>query len=159
MSDVGIDDKFIKQVGESITPGTSALFLLTSNAVLEKVLEQTKDLKYEILQSNLSQQDEEKLRAAISVSANGPDGGRTSSDVNAAQTAQPMMANAVGTADTSAELTGQGGQAQASELAPKAAPKAMAQNEQAVSSAPAATAKTETSAPTETPPDSSSGNA
>jgi hypothetical protein len=25
MSDVGIDDKFIKQVGESITPGTAAL--------------------------------------------------------------------------------------------------------------------------------------
>ncbi len=55
MSDVGIDDKFIKQVGESITPGTSALFLLTSHAVLDKVLEQTKDLKYEMLQSNLSQ--------------------------------------------------------------------------------------------------------
>ncbi len=65
MSDVGIDDKFIKQVGESITPGTSALFLLTSHAVLDKVLEQTNDLKYEVLQSNLSQDDEDRLRAAI----------------------------------------------------------------------------------------------
>jgi uncharacterized membrane protein len=71
MADVGIDDKFIKQVGESITPGTSALFLLTSHAVLDKVLEQTKDLKYEILQSNLSQEDEDRLRSAISASAGG----------------------------------------------------------------------------------------
>ena len=70
-----LSQKFIKQVGESITPGTSALFLLTSHTVLDKVLEQTKDLKYEILQSNLSQQDEEKLRAAISASV-----GSTSAD-------------------------------------------------------------------------------
>jgi uncharacterized membrane protein len=71
MSDVGIDDKFIKQVGESITPGTSALFLLTSHAVLDKVLEQTKDLKYEVLQSNLSQADEDSLRAAIGAMTGG----------------------------------------------------------------------------------------
>ena len=71
MSDVGIDDKFIKQVGESITPGTSALFLLTSHAVLDKVLEQTKDLKYEVLQSNLSQDDEDQLRAAIGATTGG----------------------------------------------------------------------------------------
>jgi uncharacterized membrane protein len=71
MADVGIDDKFIKQVGESITPGTSVLFLLTSHAVLDKVLEQTKDLKYEILQSNLSQEDEDRLRAAIVTTTGG----------------------------------------------------------------------------------------
>jgi len=70
MSDVGIDDKFIKQVGESITPGTSALFLLVSNAVVDKVLEQTKDLKYEVLQTNLSQEQEDNLRGAISASDN-----------------------------------------------------------------------------------------
>ena len=70
MSDVGIDNKFIKQVGESITPGTSALFLLVSGTVLDKVAEQTKDLKYEVLQTNLSQEQEDKLRGAISDSAN-----------------------------------------------------------------------------------------
>jgi len=71
MSDVGIDDKFIKSVGESITPGTSALFLLVNSAVLDKVLEQTKDLKYEVLQTNLTQENEDNLRAAITESANG----------------------------------------------------------------------------------------
>jgi uncharacterized membrane protein len=68
MSDVGIDDKFIKQVGESITPGTSALFLLVSGTVLDKVAEQTKDLKYEVLQTNLSGENEQKLRDALSQS-------------------------------------------------------------------------------------------
>jgi uncharacterized membrane protein len=71
MSDVGIDDKFIKSVGDSITPGTSALFLLVNSAVLDKVLDQTKDLKYEVLQTNLTQENEDNLRAAITESANG----------------------------------------------------------------------------------------
>lgn len=32
LNDVGIDDDFIKQVREKVTPGTSALFALTSGA-------------------------------------------------------------------------------------------------------------------------------
>jgi uncharacterized membrane protein len=71
LSDVGIDDKFIKSVGESISPGTSALFLLVSGTVLDKVLDQTKDLKYAVLQTNLSQENEDALRAAVSAGANG----------------------------------------------------------------------------------------
>src|SRR5690348_17705689 len=35
-TDVGIDDSFIKKAREEIKPGTSALFLLSSNAVLDK---------------------------------------------------------------------------------------------------------------------------
>jgi uncharacterized membrane protein len=34
LADVGIDDDFIKQVREKVTPGTSALFALTSGATL-----------------------------------------------------------------------------------------------------------------------------
>jgi uncharacterized membrane protein len=33
MTDVGIDDGFIKDFRDQITPGTSALFLMTQNAV------------------------------------------------------------------------------------------------------------------------------
>jgi len=40
MSDVGIDDDFIRDVREKVTPGTSALFVMTSNAVADRVLEQ-----------------------------------------------------------------------------------------------------------------------
>ena len=45
----GIDDDFINSVRSKITPGTSALFLLTSGAVLDKVAEGVKDLKFEIV--------------------------------------------------------------------------------------------------------------
>ena len=37
MSDVGIDDDFIKRARDEITPGTSALFLMSSDAVIDKV--------------------------------------------------------------------------------------------------------------------------
>src|SRR5689334_14260563 len=69
MSDVGIDDKFIKQVGESITPGTAALFLLVSNVTVDKVLDQIKDLKFEVLQTNLSHEQEGQLRSALGQTA------------------------------------------------------------------------------------------
>jgi uncharacterized membrane protein len=69
MSDVGIDDKFIKQVGESITPGTAALFLLVSNVTVDKVLDQIKDMKFEVLQTNLSHEQEGQLRSALGQSA------------------------------------------------------------------------------------------
>ena len=37
LADVGIDDDFIKSARDKITPGTSALFLMSSDAVQEKV--------------------------------------------------------------------------------------------------------------------------
>ena len=39
LSDVGIDDEFINKVRDQVTPGTSALFVLTSEAVLDKIKE------------------------------------------------------------------------------------------------------------------------
>ena len=64
MSDYGIDDNFIKQVQSKVTEGTSALFLLTSGAVVDKVVDEMKTLpKFEIIQTNLSKEQEDKLRA------------------------------------------------------------------------------------------------
>ena len=37
LTDVGIDDEFINKVRDQITPGTSALFVMTSDAVVDKV--------------------------------------------------------------------------------------------------------------------------
>ena len=59
----GIDEDFINSVRSKITPGTSALFLLTSGAVLDKVVEAVKDIQFEIIQTNLSKEQEVKLRA------------------------------------------------------------------------------------------------
>ena len=66
-ADVGIDDKFINQVKASVTPGTSALFLLTSNVVPDRVLAAIREqgLKPELISSNLSSEQEGKLREAF----------------------------------------------------------------------------------------------
>ena len=76
---------------------------------------------------------------------------RMSSELDAGHAALLVMADAEEVADTTAELTRLGGRAQASEVAPEA----VAQAEQALSSASAAPTETETSTPTETPPDAS----
>lgn len=64
-TDVGIDDDFIKSVRNKVTEGTSALFLLTSNAVEDKVAEAFKGHKFELIASNLSQEQEDRLRAVF----------------------------------------------------------------------------------------------
>jgi uncharacterized membrane protein len=66
-SDYGIDDDFIKEVGESIKPGDSALFLYTADAVVDKVAAAVEGEHFEILHTNLSMEDEEALREAFGV--------------------------------------------------------------------------------------------
>jgi len=61
----GIDDDFINSVRSKITPGTSALFLLTSGAVLDKVADAVKDIQFEIIQTNLSKEQETALKEAF----------------------------------------------------------------------------------------------
>jgi len=65
LADVGIDDTFIKRVREKVTPGTSALFLLTSQAVMDRVTERFAGTKPELLETNLSRDAEEALRNAF----------------------------------------------------------------------------------------------
>ena len=43
LRDVGIDDTFIDDVRDKVTPGTSALFLLSSGEVLDRVADAFKD--------------------------------------------------------------------------------------------------------------------
>ena len=61
-ADIGIDDNFIKSIREQVTEGTSALFLMTSDAVIDKVSQNMKDFNFEIIASNLSAEQEEALR-------------------------------------------------------------------------------------------------
>lgn len=61
----GINEDFIKSVRQQITEGTSALFLLTGNVTLDKVEEQLKGQIGTLIKSNLSHEQEEKLRAGF----------------------------------------------------------------------------------------------
>jgi len=66
LSDVGVDDEFIKQVGSTIQPGNSALFLLVEKATPDKVMiELNKFKNVQILKTSLSQVQEDKLKAAF----------------------------------------------------------------------------------------------
>ena len=64
-NDYGIDDNFIKQTREKVTEGTSALFLLTSGAIVDKVVDAMKGQTFEILSTNLPKEKEAELRAAF----------------------------------------------------------------------------------------------
>jgi uncharacterized membrane protein len=65
MGDVGISDEFIQKVRNEVTQGTSALFLMTSNATIDKVADAMRQLDFEVMTTNLSQEQEEKLRQAF----------------------------------------------------------------------------------------------
>jgi uncharacterized membrane protein len=65
MTHIGIDEDFIKSIRSKVTEGTSALFLMTSDAVEDKVVEAMKQTKFELIASNLSKEQEDKLRTAF----------------------------------------------------------------------------------------------
>ena len=67
LSDIGIDDKLIKELGETLQPETSALFVLVRKATPDKVLEHLEAFKGKgkILRTSLSKDNEEELRAAL----------------------------------------------------------------------------------------------
>jgi uncharacterized membrane protein len=66
MSDVGIDDDFIKEVRDKVTEGTSALFALTSGATaVDKVVDELKAYDFEIISTNLPEEQEQQLREAF----------------------------------------------------------------------------------------------
>ena len=65
LTDTGIDDGFIKEVGNTIKPGHSALFLLVREATPDKVVDELAQFNGKILQTSLSKEDEARLRAAF----------------------------------------------------------------------------------------------
>ena len=65
LSDVGINDDFMKKLAATITPGSSALFVLVDSAITDKVRAELQGTGGKILQTSLSTPDEEKLQKAL----------------------------------------------------------------------------------------------
>jgi len=65
LSDYGIDDKFIKEVGKQITPGTSALFLYVVSSTGDRVIERLAKYQPTLIRTSLSNEAEQKLRTAL----------------------------------------------------------------------------------------------
>ena len=66
LTDVGIDDKFMKELAETMKTGSSTLFVLVRKATPDRVLEELKGTGGKILKTSLSHEDEAKLQAALS---------------------------------------------------------------------------------------------
>lgn len=60
-TDIGIDNRFIDEVKAKVTPGTSALFLMSRDAVPDRIREEFKGQHIELIASNLSHEQEQKL--------------------------------------------------------------------------------------------------
>ena len=69
--DVGVDDKMMKEVGESLKPGTSALFVLLRKVTPDRVLDGLKPFtgKGKVFQSSMSKDDEKALRDVLEATA------------------------------------------------------------------------------------------
>ena len=65
LRDLGISNDFMKELGETFKPGTSALFVLVRKATPEKVLEELKGFKGKVLKTSLTKDKEEELRQVL----------------------------------------------------------------------------------------------
>ncbi len=69
-TDVGVDDKFIKEVGQTIQPGNSALFLLVAQVTPDRVLDELKGFAgAKVIKTSLSKEQEQRLRDAFGAEA------------------------------------------------------------------------------------------
>ena len=69
MADIGVNDDFMKTLGEKLAPGSAALIVLSQSNTPEKVIERVAKYGGEVIQSSLSADDEEHLKAALGAGA------------------------------------------------------------------------------------------
>jgi uncharacterized membrane protein len=72
LSDVGIDDIFIYQVRSRLTEGTSALFVLSRDAVMDRINDASTGTKPDLIAINLRRDEEVKLRSLFGPASTPP---------------------------------------------------------------------------------------
>jgi uncharacterized membrane protein len=65
LTDVGINDNFIRDLAATLKPGCSALFILVRKATPDKVLAELRGAGGKILKTSLTHEKEQKLQAAL----------------------------------------------------------------------------------------------
>ena len=65
LTDLGVDDKFVQDLGEHLKPGTSALFALVKGGGVDKVVEKVNQSGGRVFQTSLSHTDQTKLQDAL----------------------------------------------------------------------------------------------
>ncbi|NJK37110.1 MAG: DUF1269 domain-containing protein [Oscillatoriales cyanobacterium RM2_1_1] len=66
LTDIGVDDKFMKELGETMQPGTSALFVLIRKVTPDKVLEEIAPYGGKVIRTSLSKDQESQLQEVLS---------------------------------------------------------------------------------------------
>ena len=65
LRDVGIDDNFMRELGETLKPGTAALCVLIRQMTPDKVIDEVKKFGGTLIKTNLCNENEAKLREAL----------------------------------------------------------------------------------------------
>ena len=65
LADYGINDDFVRRLGETIPPGSSALFVLVKSVTFDKILPEIEPYKPKVLRTSLSNEAEAKLKVAL----------------------------------------------------------------------------------------------
>jgi len=65
VTDVGVNDNFMKELGQKLTPGTSALVLLVRKSTPDKLLPRIEHFGGHVIQTSLSDEEEQRLRTAL----------------------------------------------------------------------------------------------
>lgn len=65
VTDLGIDDDFMRQLGEGLRPGAAAVFLLINKSTPDKVLPELARFGGQVIRTSLSREQEEQLRGAL----------------------------------------------------------------------------------------------
>jgi uncharacterized membrane protein len=69
VTDVGVDDTFMKHLGEDLQPGSAALIVLVRESTPDKVLPRISPYGGRVIHSSLSDEAETQLREALSAPA------------------------------------------------------------------------------------------
>ena len=65
MSDLGVDDDFMKRLGEDLKPGAAALIVLVRESTPDKVLPRISQYGGSVVHTSLSEEADEQLRHAL----------------------------------------------------------------------------------------------
>ena len=71
LTDAGVDDKFMKELGEQLTPGSAAVIALVRRVTLDKVLEGIK-IPGRVIQTSLDNEAEQRLTEALAAAGRPP---------------------------------------------------------------------------------------
>ena len=66
LTDVGVDDDFMRELGRELDAGSAALFLLINRMTEDKLLDELRGVGGRVLRTSLDHGKEEQLRSALS---------------------------------------------------------------------------------------------